>query len=333
MSGEFNWFKMGQGSFRDHVLAARMILTSGEVMDLGSKVMKNVAGYDFVRLFIGSLGTLAGLLEITFRLRPLPPRKVAIVLPIETLDWVKLTQFFTALRKTPLEMQALYVLNRKTAAFVGWPERPVLFAVFADEASAIHTASGQWMALAKQAGLTERKDGGWEAAQDVWQEGGFHLTEDGLAHVLDRLATILPANTDTTHDAYAHYVRSGVHPTAFPELWQRTEALLRDQRPFMFGCYGAGLLHTVWPQAAQDDVALGRVLQRLREPLKTLFPPLRHDVRLESTPSLTIKGLDRFPINSGEQKIMQTIKRVFDPEHRLPAYWLDERMHSELFNH
>lgn len=323
MSGEFNWFKMGQGSWRDHILAIRILLANGEVMDLGSKVMKNVAGYDFVRLLIGSLGSLAGALEMTFRLRPLPPRKEAIVLPLEALDWIALTRFFAALRQTPLEMQALYVLNQKTAAFVGWPETPVLMAVFADETAALSIAISQWMARAKEAGLIATRDVGWEGVTDVWHEGGFRLTEDAVDHLLDRLSSILPAYTDTSHDPHAQYVRSGVHPTAFPELWQRAETVFLDQQPFMFGCYGSGILHTVLPHQASDDSALGEALRSLREPLRTLPSPLRHDVRLESTPSLTFKGLDRYSLNPGERKIMQTIKNVFDPKHRLTTYWMD----------
>jgi len=324
MSGEVNWFKMGQGSWRDHVLATRILMTSGEVMELGSKVMKNVAGYDFVRLLIGSLGSLAGALEITFRLRPLPPRKEAVVLPLETLDWIKLTNFFRVLRDTPQEMQGLYVLNKTTAASIGWPDVPALLAIFADEPAAVAIASSQWMALAKDVGLVMRRHINWQGVRDVWQEDGFRLSEDALDQVFDRLARILPAHTETSNDPHAHYVRSGVHPTAFPELWQRTEAMFRDRNPFMFGCYGSGILHTVLPQKALDDLALSEALRSLREPLSTLPSFLRHDVRLESTPSLLFKGIDRYPVNPGERKMMQTIKKVFDPKHSLPSYGLDE---------
>ena len=53
---------------RDQVLGLRVLLASGEVLDLGGKVVKNVAGYDLVRLLLGSWGAYAVILEATFKL-------------------------------------------------------------------------------------------------------------------------------------------------------------------------------------------------------------------------------------------------------------------------
>src|SRR5437764_111713 len=45
----------------------------GRATKAGGKVVKNVTGYDLNKLYIGSLGTLAVLAEVSFRLHPLPP--------------------------------------------------------------------------------------------------------------------------------------------------------------------------------------------------------------------------------------------------------------------
>ena len=60
------------GSARDMLLGATFVTGDGRVGHAGSKVVKNVAGYDLPKLFVGSLGTLGLLTELTFRLHPVP---------------------------------------------------------------------------------------------------------------------------------------------------------------------------------------------------------------------------------------------------------------------
>jgi FAD/FMN-containing dehydrogenase len=55
---------------RDLILGMRLLLPTGDVVQLGAKTMKNVAGYDVPKLLIGSWGTLAIILDVTFRLYP-----------------------------------------------------------------------------------------------------------------------------------------------------------------------------------------------------------------------------------------------------------------------
>ncbi|MBI4423415.1 MAG: FAD-binding protein, partial [Elusimicrobia bacterium] len=58
---------------RDNLLGARALLASGEVVELGGKVVKNVAGYDLLKVLLGSQGGYAALLEVTFRVLARPP--------------------------------------------------------------------------------------------------------------------------------------------------------------------------------------------------------------------------------------------------------------------
>lgn len=53
---------------RDVVIGMRVALASGEVVELGGKVVKNVAGYDAGKLFFGSWGTFGVILEVTLKL-------------------------------------------------------------------------------------------------------------------------------------------------------------------------------------------------------------------------------------------------------------------------
>ncbi|MYB26512.1 MAG: FAD-binding oxidoreductase [Candidatus Dadabacteria bacterium] len=58
------------GTCRELVLGVRAVRADGEIINLGGKVVKNVAGYDIPKLMAGSLGTLCVLAEATFRLYP-----------------------------------------------------------------------------------------------------------------------------------------------------------------------------------------------------------------------------------------------------------------------
>lgn len=60
------------GTARDLVIGLRAIGPDGAVVRSGGKVVKNVAGYDLVKLYIGSLGTLGLIVEATLKLRPRP---------------------------------------------------------------------------------------------------------------------------------------------------------------------------------------------------------------------------------------------------------------------
>jgi len=70
------------GVTRDYVRGLEAVLPSGEVITLGGKTVKNVAGYDLVSLLVGSEGTLAVITKITLRLlmRPRVRRTVIVYL-------------------------------------------------------------------------------------------------------------------------------------------------------------------------------------------------------------------------------------------------------------
>ena len=67
------------GVTTDYVLGIEVVLADGRALRLGGRTIKDVAGYDLKRLFIGSEGTLGVITEATLRLRPLPPPATTIV--------------------------------------------------------------------------------------------------------------------------------------------------------------------------------------------------------------------------------------------------------------
>lgn len=68
------------GGVRDLVLGFSFARRDGQIAKAGSKVVKNVAGYDLMKLFTGAYGTLGIITQLTLRLYPQPPQSVTLLL-------------------------------------------------------------------------------------------------------------------------------------------------------------------------------------------------------------------------------------------------------------
>jgi glycolate oxidase subunit GlcD len=72
------------GVTTDYVLGLEVVLADGRVLRTGRRTVKGVAGYDLVRLFVGSEGTLGVITEATLALRPAPQRAVTLAATFAT---------------------------------------------------------------------------------------------------------------------------------------------------------------------------------------------------------------------------------------------------------
>lgn len=74
------------GVTKDYVLGLEAVLPTGEIINTGGRVLKNVTGYNLTQLIVGSEGTLAVITKINFRLIPLPKFKKVILAAFSTLE-------------------------------------------------------------------------------------------------------------------------------------------------------------------------------------------------------------------------------------------------------
>jgi FAD/FMN-containing dehydrogenase len=80
--------RFGYGTIRDHLIGIKVALADGRIIKAGGKVVKNVAGYDLCKLFVGSFGSLGIIVEGTFKLRPVPEKEQFVEARFETLEQV-----------------------------------------------------------------------------------------------------------------------------------------------------------------------------------------------------------------------------------------------------
>jgi glycolate oxidase len=74
------------GVTRDWVRALEVVLPDGEIVQFGSKVVKNSTGYGLKDLMIGSEGTLGIIVEATLKLIPLPKKSVSLLVPFQSRE-------------------------------------------------------------------------------------------------------------------------------------------------------------------------------------------------------------------------------------------------------
>ncbi len=125
------------GGARDLVLGIQVALPDGTVARAGSRVIKNVAGYDLAKLMCGAHGTLGVICEVIMRLHPMPPRTVTVVGRGEAI-----AAGTSALRRHPFELESLDVAWEDGAGSILARAAGRACDSIAEEVSAVLSAEG-----------------------------------------------------------------------------------------------------------------------------------------------------------------------------------------------
>jgi glycolate oxidase FAD binding subunit len=85
-AGESGADRLRFGPARHHVLGLKVLLADGTIAKCGGQLVKNVTGFDLMRLYTGSHGTLCVILEVALRLFPEPEHESLITLDLDASD-------------------------------------------------------------------------------------------------------------------------------------------------------------------------------------------------------------------------------------------------------
>jgi len=101
--------RLRYGTLREFLIGLKVVRPDGSIFKGGSKVVKNVAGYDLPKLYVGSLGTLGIIVEATFRLYPVPEYSETYIVGFSTLEDAHNT--VSTLLNSDLVITSLEILN------------------------------------------------------------------------------------------------------------------------------------------------------------------------------------------------------------------------------
>lgn len=156
-TGSFGPLAHGFGKARDLVLGVEFITGDGKVVRGGGRVVKNVAGFDLVRLVTGSWGTLGIITEVTLRLYALPSDPVTLALSIpEGPNGV--AGRVASLLRAPLAAFRMEMVSAQLASYAGLPPGPAILVELGGNAAAIEA---QRRTISELGGASEAPPGVW----------------------------------------------------------------------------------------------------------------------------------------------------------------------------
>lgn len=107
--------RLGYGSARDVVIGLRIVYPDGTIIRTGGKTVKNVAGYDMNKLFIGAMGTLGVVSEITVKLRPVPKHESLVLIAFPNDSYGEIHDFAVKLLDSAMEPVSLELIGPELA--------------------------------------------------------------------------------------------------------------------------------------------------------------------------------------------------------------------------
>ena len=147
------------GGVRDLLLGISFVRADGKIAKAGGRVVKNVAGYDMMKLFTGSYGTLGILTEVTLRVYPQPTNTGTVIITGAIDSLATAAKILLASTLTPI---AVDVVSTALSQHLELSNTPSLVVKFATIPASIAEQSAQLLDIAKGLGL---KAGIWQGTQ------------------------------------------------------------------------------------------------------------------------------------------------------------------------
>ena len=186
--------RYSHGTARDLVIGTRVANPDGTLTRAGGRVVKNVAGYDLNKLYIGSLGTLAIVVELSFKVAPIPPATATVL--GEFADASSVRETVGSVVRSALSPLAIELNGSTHLAFRlgGYPsaverqKRELSALISQNGGQVVGTSPEYWEELARQRVEARRRDVVVKAAAPL--SSSVSLVEILIRHLRDFAPTV-----------------------------------------------------------------------------------------------------------------------------------------------
>lgn len=198
-TGDTNSLRQRYGSVRDQLLGITFVRADGQIAKAGGRVVKNVAGYDLMKLFTGSCSTLGIISQVTFRVYPLPEASGTVVL---TGEAEAISQVAATLRNSALTPTQADLLSNQFVSQLGLNTGLGLIVRFQSISESVKEQSNRLLAVGEKLGLV-----------------GTIYNEEDEGYLWQRLRELM----DNSVTDSAITCKIGVLPTAAVEVLNQSE--------------------------------------------------------------------------------------------------------------
>ena len=144
------------GTMKDNVIALKVVLSNGEVIDTARRAKKTSAGYDLTRLMVGSEGTLGVITQLTLKLSGIPEAISGGICPFPSVEACCNTAIHTIQSGIPVArielLDSLQVRACNLHSNLGLPETPMLFLEFHGTEASVAEQSKRFGEIAAEFG-------------------------------------------------------------------------------------------------------------------------------------------------------------------------------------
>jgi D-lactate dehydrogenase (cytochrome) len=144
------------GTMKDNVIALKVVLSNGEVIDTARRAKKTSAGYDLTRLMVGSEGTLGVITQLTLKLSGIPEAISGGICPFPSVEACCNTAIQTIQSGVPIArielLDSLQVRACNLHSNIGLPETPMLFLEFHGTEASVAEQSKRFGEIAAEFG-------------------------------------------------------------------------------------------------------------------------------------------------------------------------------------
>jgi glycolate oxidase FAD binding subunit len=165
-TADTNSLRQRYGSVRDQLLGITFVRADGQIAKAGGRVVKNVAGYDLMKLFTGSYSTLGIISQATFRVYPLPEMSGTVVL---TGTALAISQAAETLRGSALTPTQADLLSSQLVSNLGLGNGLGLIACFQSIVESVKEQSNRLLEVGEKLGLQGAIYSATDEA-DLWQK-------------------------------------------------------------------------------------------------------------------------------------------------------------------